>query len=167
MERSRKVIFVSHLLLNQNAAPCGCEKAPGAVKELLELLGESGIGIIQLPDPELECFGLDRKSKGKDTLDTKSYRTTCRKLAADVLRQIESYMKANYQVVGMLGVEFNPTWAVHQLSNGTRNVPGKGILIEEIEAAMHGKRYQVPIIGVNLNNIFSSAEKLQALLSCA
>jgi len=167
MERSRKVIFVSHLLLNQNAAAAGCERAPGAVKELLELLGESGIGIIQLPDPELECFGLDRKSKGKEALDTKVYRTTCKKHAAEIVRQVESYMKANYQIIGVLGVEFNPTWAVHQLSNGTRNVPGKGILIEEIEAAMHGKRYQVPIIGVNLNNIFSSAEKLHALLSCS
>ncbi|MFH0829927.1 MAG: hypothetical protein V1887_02075 [Candidatus Aenigmatarchaeota archaeon] len=167
MERSRKVIFVSHLLLNQNAAAAGCERAPGAVKELLELLGESGIGIIQLPDPELECFGLDRKSKGKEALDTKAYRGTCKKHADDIVRQIESYMKSKYQIVGVLGVEFNPTWAVHQLANGTRNVPGKGVLIEELETAMHGKRYQIPIVGVNLNNIFSSAEKLQALLSCS
>jgi len=167
MERSRKVIFVSHLLLNQNAAPAGCERAPGAVKELLELIGESGVGIIQLPDPELECFGLDRKSKGKEALDTTAFRNCCKKHAGEVLKQIESYMKSKYQVVGVLGVEFNPTWAVHQLSNGTRNVPGKGILIEEIEAAMHDKRYQIPIVGVNLNNIFSSSEKLQALLNCS
>ena len=167
MERSRKVIFVSHYLLNQNATAAGRERAPGAVKELIELLAEAGIGIIQLSDPELEHFGLDRKPKTKEVLDNKAYRGACKKEAAEILRQIEMYLKSNYQVVGVLGVEFSPTWAVHQLENGNRNVPGKGILIEELEAAMHSKRYQVPIIGVNLNNIFSSAEKLQALISCA
>lgn len=167
MERSKKVIFVSHYLLNQNATAAGRERAPGAIKELLELLAEAGIGIIQLPDPELEAFGLDRKHKTKEALDNKPYRTACKKQAIDILRQIEMYLKSNYQVVGVLGVEFSPTWAVHQLENGNRNIPGKGILIEELEEAMRGKRYQVPIIGVNLNNIFSSAEKLQALIGCS
>ncbi len=165
LERSKKVVFVSHCLLNQNSVPAGRERAQGAVKEIVEVLAESGVGIIQLPDPELEYFGLGRKPKLKEALDSKSYRTVCKKHAAGILDQIEVYLKANYQVVGILGVEFNPTWAVHQLENGNRNTPGKGILIEELEEAMRAKRFQVPVIGVNLNNIFSATEKLQSLVN--
>lgn len=166
MERSKKVVFVSHALLNQNAMPKGCERAPGVIKEIVELLAEAGVGIVQIPCPEMEFFGLERRPKTKDSVDTKAYRTACKKLAVQVLQQIEMYLKKNYSVVGILGVEFSPTWAVHQIHNGTRSIPGKGVFIEELENEMRKKRFQVPIIGINLNNIFSSAEKLQALLSC-
>ena len=165
MERGKKVMFVSHALLNQNSMAKGKERSAGVIKEVVELLAEAGVGIIQIPCPELETFGLDRSQKTKDALDTKPYRASCRKLACSVLEQVEMYLKKNYSVVGVLGVEFSPTWAVHQVENGSRNTPGKGIFIEELEDEMRKKRFQVPIVGVNLNNMFSSSEKLQALLN--
>jgi hypothetical protein len=61
-------------------------------------------------------------------------------------------------------VELSSTCGVHQVQNGRKNVPGKGILMEEIEKEMQKKNFQVPIIGVNLDNIFSSIEKVQSLL---
>ena len=78
MERSKKVVFVSHALLNQNAMAKGKERAPGVVKEIVELLAEADIGIVQIPCPELDAFGLDRAPKSKDALDTKPFRTSCR-----------------------------------------------------------------------------------------
>ena len=167
MERSKKVIFVSHPLLNQNAMPKGKERSGGIVKEVVELLSEAGIGIVQIPCPELENFGLGRSTKTKDSIDTKAFRAACKRLATNVLSQIEMYLKKNHSVIGILGVEFSPTWAVHQIHNGSRKVPGKGIFIEELENEMRKKRFQVPIIGINLNNLFSSSEKLQALINCA
>src|SRR3989344_3578721 len=101
MDRSRKLVFVAHPILNQNSMPVGKEKAPGAVKEVVEILAENGIGIIQMPCPELECFGIERKPKNK----------------------------------------------------------------EELEEEMRKKKFQVPIIGINMNNTFSSAEKLQSLVN--
>jgi predicted secreted protein len=167
VERAKKVMFVSHLLLNQNAMAKGKERAAGIVKDVIELLAEADIGIVQVPCPELDAFGLDRTPKSKDALDTKPFRASCRKLACSVLEQVEMYLKKNYNVVGVLGVEFSPTWAVHQLENGSRATPGKGVFIEELEDEMRKKRFQVPIIGVNLNNIFSSSEKIQALINSA
>ncbi len=157
--------FVAHCLLNQNAMPAGKERAPGVVKEVLELLSEAGIGIVQLSDPESEIFGLDRKHKTKEALDNKKYRAVCKKHAGEILELIETYMEKKYHIVGILGIEFSPTWAVHQIENGNRNVPGKGILIEELEEEMRKKRFQVPIIGVNLNNMYSSAEKIQSMIN--
>jgi predicted secreted protein len=165
MERSKKIVFVSHCLLNQNARPLGGEKYPGVVKDILELFAESGVGVIQLPCPQLEFNeGLNRKSKPKASFDTNGFRTQCKKMSSSLIEQIENYLRKNYSVIGILGVELSSVCGVHQIQNGRRDVPGKGILIEEIEKEMQKKNFQVPIIGVNLNNIFSSIERLQSLL---
>jgi predicted secreted protein len=164
VERSKKIIFVAHCLLNQNVLPVGMERAAGAVKELVELLAEAGVGIIQLPAIELEFGGLESKPKPKEAMDTKSVRGTCRTHAKAVFDQIKIYLAKNYQVLAILGVESSPIYAVHQLVNGNRNIPGKGIFIEELEDEMRKRNFQVPIIGVNLNNLFSTMEKIQNLL---
>jgi len=165
MERSKKVIFVSHCLLNQNARPIGGEKYPGSVKDLLEIFAEAGIGIVQLPCPQLEFNGgLNRRLKSKNAYDTKGYRNFCHKVSSQLIKQVESYMKEDYKIIGILGVEFSSTCGVHQVKDGRRNVPGKGILIEELEAEMEKKNFQVPIVGVNLNNIFNSIERVRSLL---
>ena len=167
--RSKKVIFVSHCILNQNARAVGREKAAGAIRELVELLSDAGVGIVQIPCPQME-FGnssIHRKAKKKDAIDTRSYRNACRKMSTGILKQVESYLAKNYTVVGVLGVEFSPVCGVHQISNGSRNVPGKGIFFEEFEQEMRKKRFQVPVIGVNLNNMFSTVEKLQSLIDCS
>lgn len=165
MERSKKVVFVSHCILNQNVKPEGKEKYAGAVKEIFQLLSESDVGIVQVPCPSVEFFSvINRERKPKSYYDTPKYRAYCKKLAKIVLKQIENYMRSGYRVLGILGVEFSPTCAVYQIENGNRISPGKGIFIEEIENEMRKKNFQVPIVGVNLNNIYATIEKLQALL---
>jgi len=165
MERSKRVIFVSHCLLNQNARPLGGEKYAGTVKDLLELFAEAGIGIVQLPCPQLEFNGgLNRRLKTKTAYDTNGYRDFCKKISLNLIEQIERYLKKNYNVVGILGVELSSTCGVHQIETGRKRTPGKGIFIEELEAEMQKKNFQVPIVGINLNNIFSSIEKVQSLL---
>lgn len=168
MERSRKIVFVSHCILNQNAKAAGREKSTGSIKELVEILTQSGVGIVQLPCPQIDFNGgLGRKPKNKNSYDTKEYRTCCRKLSKDILLQIEKYLRADYSVLGIIGVEFTPTCAVHQLENGTRSTPGKGIFIEELEDEMRKKNFQVPIIGANLNNLYATIERIHALLRYA
>jgi len=168
MERGKKIVFISHCLLNQNAKAMGKEKSRGTIKEIIELISESGIGIVQLPCPQLEFNGgLNRRAKDKNHYDNKKFRSDCKKMATMTLKQIENYLAKSYSVVGILGVELSPTCAVHQLQNGTRISPGKGVLMEELEMEMRKKRFQVPIVGVNLNNIFSSVEKVQSLINCS
>ena len=166
MERSKRVVFVSHCILNQNAKAKDKEKSPGAIRELVELFSESGVGIVQIPCPQLEFVdGLGRKPGTKSSIDSKKYRASCKRLSSSILKQAETYLARGYDVVGILGVEFSTVCGVHQISNGSRNVPGKGIFFEEFETEMKKKRFQVPVIGVNLNNMFSTVEKIQSLLS--
>lgn len=168
LERSKKVIFVSHCLLNQNARAIGTEKYPGAVKDVTDMLAEAGIGIIQLPCPQLEFNGggINRKQTSKNSYDNKSYRTFCKNLSTDILKTIQKYLQNDYKVLGIIGVELSSTCGVHQVdnNNGKKASPGKGILIEELEEIMHKKNFQVPIIGINLNNLYSSMDKIQTML---
>lgn len=165
MEKTKKIIFVSHCILNQNVMPMGKEKFSGPIKELLEMFSEAGVGVVQMPCPELDFSGqLQRKSKLKEVLDNKNYRKHCRESSKLILSQIEKYLSKNYNVLGILGIEMSPTCAVHQIENGHKAAPGKGIFIEELEGEMHKKNFQVPILGVNLNNIYNSMEKVQSLL---
>jgi predicted secreted protein len=164
MKRNKKVLFVSHCLLNQNAMAVGKEKYTGSVKDLLEVFAEAGVGIVQLDCPQLEFNnGLNRRPATKNS--TNGYRDDCKKLSSKVMKKIEQYLRNDYKVLGILGVEFSQTCGVHRIQNGKRNVPGKGIFMEELEAEMQKKNFQVPLVGVNLNNIFSSIEKIQSLLS--
>ena len=160
----KRVVFASHCLLNQAIRPAEAGRYPLVTKELLELFSQHEIGLIQLPCPQMEANGFNKKVVTKEALDTKNYRSYCQKLATSLLIQVEKYLKEDYSVVGILGVEFSASCGVHQIENGRKNTPGKGILVEEIEKQMQKKNFQVPIIGINLNNVYSSVEKLQSLI---
>ena len=165
MKRSKKIVFVSHCLLNQNAMAVGKESYAGSVKDLFELFAEAGIGIIQLECPQLEFNkGLDRRPATKNSYENNGFRDNCKKLSLDLLEKVELYLKSNYKVIGILGVEFSHTCGVHQIQNGGRRTPGKGVFMEELEVEMQKKNFQIPVIGVNLNNIYSSIDKIQSLL---
>lgn len=158
---NKRIIFVPHCILNQSVRSVEKE---GTVKEIVNLFTESDVGIVQLPCPEVEYNGgLNRETKTKKTY-TNGYRKSCKELSLEILKNIKKYLDANYNVIGILGVEFSPTCAVYRLDNGKKIVPGKGIFIEELEKEMQKQRFQIPIIAANLNNIFSTLEKIDILL---
>ena len=142
MKRNKKILFVSHCLLNQNVRAIGREKYTGSVKDLLELFAEAGIGIVQLECPQIKFNnGLNRKHVTKNSYDTNGYRKDCKEMSFEVMKKIELYLRKDYKVLGVLGVEFSHTCGVHQVQNGRRNVPGKGIFIEELENEIDVKYY--------------------------
>ena len=58
--RSRRVVFLAHCLLNQNAISDGTAEVPAAHLEILRTVLDARVGVVQLPCPELCCLGLDR-----------------------------------------------------------------------------------------------------------
>jgi len=161
----KKVVFVPHCILNQNVRALGKEKSIGTIKEVVNFFAEAEIGIIQLPCPEVEFDGgLERKFKTKENYNTEIYRKHCKEISLEILKVIKKYLDKEYKVIGILGIEFSPTCGVYRIEDGKKIVPGKGILIEELENEMQRKNFQVPIIAVNLNNVYSTLEKLSLLL---
>ncbi len=165
IEEERRVLFVSGCIFNPNVLPIEKQNFSTSTKELLKFFSEFDIGLIQMPCPQFEFNGgLGRKQKTKTELDREIYRESCKKLSKKLIECIEKYRSKDYKVLGVLGVEFSPNCGVNKIENGFRNVPGKGIFIEEFEREMSEKNFQIPLIGLDLNNVAKTIENLNLLL---
>ena len=80
--RSKKVIFLAHCLLNQNAISDGTAVCPAAFGELIQLLLDREVGVIQMPCPELCCLGLEAAGISVPMLGLKRPDGAAQKVAA-------------------------------------------------------------------------------------
>jgi predicted secreted protein len=129
-QRSRRVAFVSHCLLNENTRYLGGALQPGAATDVLADLVDSRIGIVQMPCPEQYAWGGVHKRlimRGYGLRSTPWYRLrqpllaivlahtrrAYRRLAGEVVTQIADYQSNGYIVVGLIGVGASPSCGVH------------------------------------------------------
>jgi predicted secreted protein len=137
--RCRRVILVPHCALNQNARVAGAAECPAAITELIAGLMERGIGIVQMPCPELRILGLSREKidiRGK--LQEGPGRAACRRIAAELVDEIQQYRKCEITVVGVIGKNGSPTCGVEETwSSGV--TPGTGVFIEELKEQLRDR----------------------------
>lgn len=119
--RSQKVAFLAHCLLNQNAISDGTAVRPAGFPEMVSYLLEHGVGIVQLPCPELLCLGLDRGDPQGAERPVVVENTRIRRamaqaepsrrlaqLVEDTMTQLLEYRRYGFQVVGILGANRSP-----------------------------------------------------------
>lgn len=128
-ERSRRVVLVSHCLLNENARYAGGATRAGAVAEIVDELIAAGHGIHQMPCPERVAWGgvLKRHStriygsKGTPLYTVRAVllgafvlwtRAIYRRLARQVARDVADYERSGIAVVGFVGVGASPSCGV-------------------------------------------------------
>ena len=128
-ERSRRVVFVSHCLLNENTRYAGGATRPGAVAEIINELIAAGYGIHQLPCPERLAWGgvLKRHSlrlyhsKGRPLYAVRGVllsafllwtKVIYGRLARPVARDVADYQRAGVVVVGIVGIGASPSCGV-------------------------------------------------------
>lgn len=128
-ERGRRVVLVSHCLLNQNTRYAGGATRPGVVSELLDELITAGYGIHQLPCPERLAWGgvLKRHSlwlydaKGKMRYLLRGAllrafvcwtRVVYSRLARQVVRDVADYERSGIEVAGIVGIGASPSCGV-------------------------------------------------------
>lgn len=128
-ERGKRVIFVSHCLLNQNTRYAGGAFRRGVVDELVEGFARDGLGIVQMRCPEQCVWGGVRKRhllRVYGARGTLLYRLLpvlfpfflwytrwrYRLLAGRVAREIADYMRSGMAVVGIVGVGGSPSCGV-------------------------------------------------------
>lgn len=139
--RSGRVVLVSHCLLNQNSIVRGLARHRAMVKELIELFDELGLGVIQLPCPEILCCGLRRWWMSREQYDNPGFRRLCRKLSKLVADYLVEYRRNDIDVVGLIGVAGSPSCGVHTTSigwlggnprdaNPLRRTSGRGVFME-------------------------------------
>ena len=109
MQRSKRILLVSHCILNQNTVIKDEERAEGAVLSAATWALTEGFGLLQLPCPEFTFLGLERPPMTYEEYDTKEYRRHCRQILQPVLEQALDYLKNGYEMAGVLGIQSSPS----------------------------------------------------------
>jgi predicted secreted protein len=172
-DAQKRVVFVAHCVLNQNAKVAVFARYPGVVSPIVDLARQKGYAIEQLPCPELLAMGITRWWTTKDIYDNPGYRRHCAGLAKWTADVVERYAKNGYDVrlIGLdgspsSGVRFTgtsePTWGGRP--NATveqfKIVPGKGVWIEELEKELKRRGLAFPkATGVPMDDPTFSMEK--------
>lgn len=152
----RRVAFLAHCLLNQNAKVEGGAIRPAMWEPVLDMLRERGYLIRQMPCPELAFGGTKRFWGVREQMDTPLYRRHCRRLAKLVAAVIGQHAQAGDDIVligidtsPMMGVDFTPSathWAGPPTlaADDSTLVRGDGIFIEELKAELRERGLPMP-----------------------
>lgn len=173
--RSKKVIFLAHCLLNQNAISDGTAVCPAAFGELIQLLLDREVGVVQMPCPELCCLGLDRgdvhgadrpvveeNTRIRRAMEKDGPRQKREALADLVAEQVQEYHKHGFQVLGIVGANRSPNCGVETTSDFDREVEGRGAFMEAIAQRLEAAGISVPMLGLKRPD--GAAQKVAALL---
>lgn len=150
--RGKRVIFLSHCLLNENTRYLGGARHPGLIPEIVQPCIDNGIGIVQMPCPEQCAWGgvIKRKllafygSKGKLRYKFRRLllpialwytRNNYRKLAYKTANMIQDYQKSGYKVLGVVGVDASPSCGVTTTLNLPDSLTLLGNLMQKTTSA--------------------------------
>lgn len=175
--RSKKVLLVAHCVLNQNSKIDACAHYPGAIKEVTQILLDAGIGIIQMPCPELLCLGLDREvdvnsSRTVESEDTRvaelmrgeNSKSLCQAMLDIIVYQVAEYMKHDFQIVGLMGINGSPTCGVNTTWLNDREFEGRGIFIEMLEKRLKDRAIFIDMVGIKARDTKKAVAAVNRLL---
>jgi predicted secreted protein len=176
--RSKKVIFAAHCILNQNAKIDRCARYPGAMREVTQLLLDEGIGIIQMPCPELLALGLDRQVEieKETTIESEDDRvgvlmnkiepkTLCERISHDFLFQIKQYQNDGFSVIGVLGINGSPTCGVETNWENGKETTNSGIFIRLFKEECNDQGVNIPMRGIRAQDPQAALKTLKELLA--
>jgi len=147
-DRSGKVIFVAHCVLNQNARMVDVADFPAMFDQLCDYLQKSEVGIIQMPCPETYCLGLGRFDV-RVGLEHPSGMERLQRIIDDLIFTIQEYQFQGMEVVGIIGKEGSPSCGVNQTwYNDTGHGEGQGVFIRELKKKLKNNKLDVPVVGV-------------------
>jgi uncharacterized protein YbbK (DUF523 family) len=127
--RTKKVVFLSHCILNENTRYLGGAGRGGCVREIVEQCLAADIGMVQMPCPEQLAWGGVSKRlllRAYGTSGTLPFRLrrlilplviaytrfVYRRTAQRTAKQIEDYLDSGYTMVGVVGVDGSPSCGV-------------------------------------------------------
>jgi predicted secreted protein len=152
---------VSHCILNVHSLEDNLAIYPGLEKEVVELLVKKGVGIYQIPCPEIELSSIFRKALPKESYDQPKIREAYRKLAEEITQTLSSYTKKGCQIPVVLGAEGSPTCGMDFVGRWKKNaqgkrefprdiefVPGTGVFMEEFKACLEAIDVHPIFVGI-------------------
>lgn len=146
--RSGKIVVVSHCLLNVHSLEDGLAEYRGCEEEFLRTLIEEGVGIFQLPCPEMEISHISRAPLPKDSYDHPAIRERYRELAGRIVSRLKQFAEKGYKIVAVIGAEASPTCGISivgkwkdpekrgKFPEDVEFVKGMGVFMEELRGEL-------------------------------
>ena len=154
--RSGTMVAAINCVLNQNARADGAATCPGMNGAVLDVLRKHGVGVIQMPCPEMVCLGVGRAGKAgasiRDALDTAVGQSRCGELAVSLVDTIEAFLHDGYTVAAVLGGDVrSPGCAVPfplDLDSREERAGDWGVFMRALVDELHGRGIEIPIRGI-------------------
>lgn len=171
--RSHRFIAVIECALNQNARDAGAACFPAMNFELLQLCHRHGVGILQMPCPEIAALGFERKRAPgqslRDALDSENGHFQCHILASETANRIDGYLAQGNELVAILGGNpRSPGCAVHPGPDGLNDE--SGVFMKALQTELH-RRGHAPAFRAMRDHdpqlLREDLEKLQEILAPA
>jgi len=176
-KRSKKIIFLSHCILNQNSISDGTADFPGTNNEVLKLLIRSDAGIVQMPCPELLCLGLDRgnihgsespivveNSRIRKLLSSAASVKKIKDLVNHLIVQMDEYKKNGFEISGIVGINRSPSCGVDTTSMNNKEVAGEGVFIKALREEMEKRNINTKIIGIKALETKKAITEIEKIL---
>ena len=112
MNRSKKLIIVSHCILNQNSVVLPYAREMKVFKKFIADKLEENMGILQLPCPEMNLYGLKRWGHVKDQFEHSGFINPCDEEIEKFIDIIKDYKKNGYEIQGIYGIKGSPSCGV-------------------------------------------------------
>ena len=175
-ERSRRVVFVSHCILNSNTRADGHAGVPGVNRRVMELLMRLGVGVVQMPCPEMMCLGLDRGDKKggerpvlientriREGLKSNSSTAMLDGMVDQVIQQVEQYLKHGFHILGIVGVNRSPSCGVETTTVDNEEVKGEGVFIDRLRKALEAKGIHLGFVGTKISEVEKALLAIEAM----
>lgn len=114
MNRAKKIVIVSHCILNQNCVVKPYAKNGEHFLGFIKSLLNQNIGIVQLPCPEMALLGLKRWGHVKDQLSYPGFLEASKSMLYPVLSMVEEYLSNGYSIDGVYGIAGSPSCGVNK-----------------------------------------------------
>jgi predicted secreted protein len=138
-ERSKRVIFVAHCILNENTRYLGGAFRKGCIDEIVDEIQNQGIGIVQMKCPEQKAWGGVLKESMWEPVGSKNTfrgrltrvflplfiwntKRAYRKIAKEVVEEIIDYRESEFEVLGIIGVAGSPSCGVNMTLNMKKSI---------------------------------------------
>ena len=141
--RGHRFVAVIACALNQNARDAGTARFPAMNFALLQLCHQHGVGVLQMPCPEIATLGFARQRPPgqslREAMASETGRGSCCTLARDVANSIEAYTAHGCELLAVLGGNpLSPGCAVHPGEDGLHAESGVFMLALQTELRRRG-----------------------------
>jgi predicted secreted protein len=155
----------------------------GDISGVIDVIRDSGAGILQMECPEMLYEGIGRFDKSVEQYDCAAFRSVCERILANTLEQIVNYRQWGYDIPVIVALDGSPTcgWNCCQSApewrglvaetewKKPRYIQRRGILMEMLETKMKELGLTIPILGIpevpELGDMNEAVKELKAILA--